>query len=130
MDDFSKAMITSASGMRTQATRIRMVTENLANSDTPGYQRKLMTFESQFDRALGAHQVRIDRVFLDQSEPREVFEPGHPLANADGFYQSSNVDMVTEIADAQEARRSYEANLKVFDQTRGMSSRLMEILRR
>ena len=58
-----------------------------------------------------------------------VFEPSHPLANGDGYYDGSNVSLVVEIADAREAQRSYEANLQMFDQARKMRSSLFEILR-
>jgi flagellar basal-body rod protein FlgC len=40
------------------------------------------------------------------------------------------VNMMVEIADAREAQRSYEANLKMFEQARKMSSSLMNLLRR
>ena len=47
-----------------------------------------------------------------------------------GHYDGSNVNLLIEIADAREAQRSYEANLKLFDQVRQMSTSLMELLRR
>lgn len=130
MSDLLSAMTTSASGMTTQSTRIRMVSENIANADTPGYRRKLVSFKTELDQVSGANTIGIDRVFLDRSELRRSYEPGNPLSDNDGFIQTSNVNMISEIADAREARRSYEANLKVFDQTRGMASSLLDILRR
>ncbi|MEL7174963.1 MAG: flagellar basal body rod C-terminal domain-containing protein, partial [Pseudomonadota bacterium] len=57
-------------------------------------------------------------------------DPAHPMSNEDGYYDGSNVDLVVEIADAREAQRSYEANLKMFEQTRNMSSKLLELLRK
>jgi flagellar basal-body rod protein FlgC len=59
-----------------------------------------------------------------------IHDPGHPMANEAGNYLGSNVDLVVEIADAREAQRSYEANLRVFDQIRQMSSSLNDLLRR
>ena len=59
-----------------------------------------------------------------------IYDPGNPLAGADGSYLGSNVDLVVEIADAREANRSYEANLKMFDQARQMASSLLGLLRR
>ena len=59
-----------------------------------------------------------------------IHDPSHPLADTTGNYLGSNVDLIIEIADAREAQRSYEANLKMFDQTRQMSSSLMDLLRR
>jgi flagellar basal-body rod protein FlgC len=52
------------------------------------------------------------------------------MADSGGHYLGSNVDLVVEIADAREAQRSYEANLKMFDQARQMSSGLMDLLRK
>ena len=70
------------------------------------------------------------RVTFDQAELSSVHDPSHPLADADGYFQGSNVNLLVELADAREARRSYEANLKMFEQTRQMSSSLMELLRK
>ncbi len=52
------------------------------------------------------------------------------MADPNGYYDGSNVDLVVEIADAREAQRSYEANLRMFDQARQMSSALLDLLRR
>jgi flagellar basal-body rod protein FlgC len=52
------------------------------------------------------------------------------MADATGHYAGSNVDLIVEIADAREAQRSYEANMRVFDQVRQMSSSLNDLLRR
>jgi flagellar basal-body rod protein FlgC len=59
-----------------------------------------------------------------------VLDPGNPLADENGYYDGSNVDLVVEIADAREAQRSYEANLRMFDQARQMSASLLDLLRR
>jgi len=52
------------------------------------------------------------------------------MANENGYYDGSNVNLIVEITDAREAQRSYEANLKMFDQVRNMSSALMDLLKR
>ena len=130
MSDFSNALSVSASGLKAQAQRLSHVSENIANADTPGYRRKVVAFETELHgpRATGA--VTTGPVRLDHSDLSRIYEPGHPLADATGHYEGSNVDLMIEIADAREAQRSYEANLKMFDQARQMSSRLMELLRR
>lgn len=130
MTDFSSALGVSASGMRAQAQRLQHVSENIANADTPGYRRKVATFEAAqgSDSAMGA--VRAGPVSLDQRDLPRIFDPGHPMADGEGHYLGSNVDLVVELADAREAQRSYEANLRVFDQVRQMSSSLNELLRR
>lgn len=127
--DFSQAMSVASSGMKAQANRLRHVSENIANTDTPGYRRKSVPFQEVLRGAEAGH-VRTGRVQLDQTELERIFDPNHPLADAAGYYNGSNVNLVFEIADAREAQRSYEANLKMFDQVRQMSSALMELLRR
>ena len=69
-------------------------------------------------------------VRLDQSELQQIYDPGHPLADDTGHYDGSNVDLVIEIADAREAQRSYEANLRLFDQARQMTQSLFDLIRR
>ena len=130
MNDFSNALSVSASGLRAQAQRLSHVSENIANADTPGYRRKVVAFETELHGPRATGEVATGPVRLDRSDLSHIYEPGHPLADATGHYDGSNVDLMIEIADAREARRSYEANLKMFDQARQMSSRLMELLRR
>ncbi|MFD3188827.1 flagellar basal body rod protein FlgC [Sedimentitalea sp. HM32M-2] len=129
MSEFSNALSVSASALRAQATRLRHVSENISNADTPGYRRKSVAFET----VRGPNDtdlVSVGRVRLDQSSLERVFDPSHPLADDSGHYDGSNVDLMIEIADAREAQRSYEANLKMFDQSRQMSAGLMALLRK
>ena len=130
MSDFSDAIAVSAAGLRAQATRLRHVSENISNADTPGYRRKTVPFEVESGMIGGPALVSVGRVQLDQSDLEKVFDPSHPLADETGHFQGSNVNLMIEIADAREAQRSYEANLKMFDQTRQMSSGLMDLLRK
>ena len=129
MNDLNDALGAASSGMRAQAARLRLVSENIANADTPGYHRKLISFEAEMDRDQ-AGAVSAGRVRLDRTEPEEIYDPTHPLADAEGYYLGSNVNLMIEVADAREASRSYEANLKMFEQVREMQSALMDLLRR
>ena len=126
MSDLIRALSLSASGMEAQSARLRHVSENIANADTPGYHRKIISFHELTDQAA----VVPGPVRLDQTELQSIYDPGHPLADATGHYDGSNVDLVIEIADAREAQRSYEANLKMFDQARQMTQSLFDLLRR
>lgn len=126
MSDLVSSMSFAASGMEAQATRLRHVSENVANADTPGYHRKVISFEEEMESGL----VKVGKVRLDQSDLVRVYDPGHPLADETGYFDGSNVDLVIEIADAREAQRSYEANLKIFDQARQMTQSLFDLLRR
>lgn len=111
--------------MAAQASRLRLVSENIANADTPGYRRKLVPFEQ-----VAGGAVQTGRVQLDKTDLARVYQPSHPMAGGDGYYESSNVNLMIEIADSREAQRSYEANLQMFDQARQMTSSLLELLRR
>lgn len=130
MTEFSSSLSITTSGLQAQSQRLRLLSENVSNADTPGYRRKTMPFKAAIDTFGETSAVRTGPVRLDQSELTQVFDPGHPLADAEGHYDGSNVDIVMEIADAREAQRSYEANLKLFEQARQMSSSLMDLLRR
>ncbi|MFP3385510.1 flagellar basal body rod protein FlgC [Tritonibacter scottomollicae] len=130
MNEFSKSLAVTASALRAQAARLTHVSENISNADTPGYRRKTVSFQAVRDLETDVSQVKVGRVSLDRSELDQIHDPSHPLADETGHYEGSNVDLMIEVADAREAQRTYEANLKMFDQTRQMSSSLMDLLRR
>ena len=126
MADLIKSLSIAASGMEAQAQRLRHVSENIANADTPGYRRKTISFLDAVDSG----GVTPGAMRLDRGKLTQIYDPGHPLADETGHYDGSNVDLVIEIADAREAQRSYEANLRLFDQARQMTQSLFEILRK
>jgi flagellar basal-body rod protein FlgC len=130
MDPLRSSTAIAASGMEAQAMRLRHVSENIANADTPGYRRKTVTFDPVHGRNAIEGEVEAGPVQLDPSALARIYQPGHPMAGPDGYYDGSNVDLVTEIADAREAQRSYEANLRMFDQSRQMAQSLLDLLRR
>lgn len=128
--EFSRALDVTTSGLRAQTTRLRHLSENISNVDTPGYRRKTVAFELDQQQNDGVDRVKAGRVNLDRSDLKRIYDPSHPMADGTGHYDGSNVNLLIEIADAREAQRSYEANLKIFEQTRAMSSSLMDLLRR
>lgn len=123
--DLSGSLSASASGMQAQAARLRHVAENVANADTPGYQRKLAVFAPDDAGGVEARDLHLDR-----SPVARLYDPGHPLADDEGYRAGSNVDLVVEMADAREAARSYAANLSMFDQARQMTASLFDLIRR
>jgi flagellar basal-body rod protein FlgC len=127
-DPFVSAMGVAASGMRAQGNRVRVVTENVANADTPGFRRKQVTFDEVAGTA--AREVRIGRVFEDDAPLQRVHDPAHPLADAEGYVELSNVNPLIELADLQEAQRSYQASMAAFDQARALYQRTLDLLRR
>ena len=134
--DFFKTMAIAASGLRAQAGRMRVISENLANADStpsrPGadpYRRKLPVFISDFDRELGVRTVALSRTQTDKSDFRLKYEPGHPAADANGNVKYPNVNAVVELSDMREAQRSYEANVNLITATRRMLQRTLDILK-
>jgi len=134
--DFLKSIAIAASGLRAQAGRMRIISENIANADStasgPGsepYRRKIPTFRSEIDRALDAQTVALGRVKTDPSEFRLKYEPGHPSADANGNVKYPNVNSLVEMMDMREAQRSYEANVNVITASRRMIQRTIEILK-
>jgi flagellar basal-body rod protein FlgC len=134
--DFMKTLSIAAYGLRAQAGRMRIISENIANADStpnsPGadpYRRKIPTFESEYDRALGANVVELGRVQTDTSDFRTKYEPGHPAADANGNVKYPNVNSLVEMTDMRDAQRSYEANINVITATRRMVQRTIDILK-
>ncbi len=129
-DPLSSAKHAAMSGMQAQADRLRHTSENIANADTPGYRRKIVSFEQVLEGGRATGLVASGDVRLDRADLPKVFDPSHPLSDANGYYDGSNVDLIVEIADAREAQRSYEANLKMFGQAREMTRNLYDLLKR
>jgi flagellar basal-body rod protein FlgC len=134
--DFVKSMGIAASGLRAQAGRMRVISENIANSDSTAqqaggdpYRRKVPTFTSQLDRTLDARVVSLGPVRTDPSDFHVKYEPGHPAADAAGNVKLPNVNPLIEMTDLRDAQRSYEANLNVIGATRRMIARTLDILR-
>ena len=130
MSDLGNTLSIASSALRAQSARLRLVSENLANVDTPGYRRKTTSFEQVIDRDRDIATLRQSRVTLDPTELPKIHDPSHPMADEAGYYDGSNVNLMIEIADAREAQRGYEANLKMFEQARKMSGSLLDLLRR
>ena len=134
--DFVKSLAIAASGLRAQAGRIRVISENIANSDstaqTPGgdpYRRRVPTFRAELDRSLNAQVVSLGPVRTDPSDFMVKHEPGNPAADASGNVKYPNVNPLVEMTDMRDAQRSYEANLNVVGATRNMIQRTLDILR-
>ncbi len=134
--DLQKAMIISASGLRAQSVRMRIISENIANADSvasePGadpYRRKLGTFQSELNREMGVETLETGRVKYDQKDFDKRFDPGNPAADADGYIKVSNVNALIEAMDLQQAERSYQSNLNALEGSRRMATLTLELLR-
>jgi flagellar basal-body rod protein FlgC len=134
--DLMESLMISAAGMRVQGERLRVISENIANvdsvSEVPGgdpYRRKTITFQNALDREMGVNLVKVKKVGLDPSEFTRKYDPSNPAADKSGYVKLPNVNSLIEMNDMREAQRSYEANLKVIEVSRGMLQRTIDLLR-
>ena len=136
MGDLISSLKISAAGMKVQGTRLRVISENLANADSlptePGkspYRRKNIFFQNVLNRKLGMNLVEVKKVGFDKSEFNRRLDPSHPAADKDGYVQTPNVNTLVEVMDMREAQRSYEANLSSIRSARSMLKRTIDLLR-
>jgi flagellar basal-body rod protein FlgC len=129
-------MSIATSGLRAQAGRMRVISENIANADSTAssaggdpYRRKVPTFSSELDRTLDAQVVKLGKIKPDTSDFRVKHEPGNPAADEQGNVKYPNVNSLVEMTDMRDAQRSYEANLNIISATRRMISRTLDILK-
>jgi flagellar basal-body rod protein FlgC len=134
--DLKTAVQVSASGLRAQSLRMRVIAENLANQDsvaqTAGgdpYRRKVAAFRAEIDRATGATQVRVENIATDKSAFGRVYQPGNPAADAQGYVLRPNVNGLLEAADMKAAQRSYEANLNAIEAAKSLTMRTIDLLK-
>lgn len=134
--DLMNTIAISASGMKVQSSRLRVVSENIANADstgtTPGsapYRRKTISFKDHLDRETGARLVEVNKIATDSSQFNRKYDPTNPAANAEGYVLTPNVNTIMEMMDMREARRGYEANLNVIEASKNMMSQGINIIR-
>ena len=134
--DFARSMRIATSGMRAQAGRMRVISENIANADSTApaaggdpYRRKVPTFSSALDRTLDAKVVTLGKIRTDTSAFRVKYEPSNPSADATVNVKYPNVNPLIEMTDMRDAQRSYEANLNIISATRRMIQRTLDILK-
>ncbi len=136
-DDSLKASLRIAgSGLETQSTRLRIISENIANAQSTAnvaggdpYARQTVSFEDALDRASGLSLVKIKQIGVDSQPFRVEQDPGNPAADDKGFVKLPNVDVLVELADLREANRSYEANLQVAKQSSDLMNQTVALLK-
>lgn len=126
----------AVSGMKAQAERLRVISENMANADSVGirpgedpYRRQVVTFKNYVDEATGAQLVKVDKVLPDRSPFQMKYMPDHPAANAEGYVAMPNVNPLVEMMDMKEAQRSYDANMSMMQTARDMNSKILDVLK-
>ena len=138
----------SASGLTAERLRMDVISNNIANANTTrterggAYHRKFVvfeprtrepkSFEQNLMRAIGLTKqagdgVRAVSIMEDTSQGPLVYDPGHPDANADGYVEKPNVNIVQEMVDMITAQRAYEANSTAINAAKTMASKALEI---
>jgi flagellar basal-body rod protein FlgC len=132
------ALDISASGLYAERTRMNVIANNLANSNstrTPEggpFKRQLVVLrgtEVTDPGNLTGLGVSVTGVIDDSSPFPLVYDPGHPDANADGYVAMPNVNVVEEMVDMITALRAYEANVTAIDTNKNMVRSSLDIIR-
>lgn len=143
---FFGSLDTSASALTAQRLRLDIISQNMANASTTRtpsggpYKRKTVVFEqikndanSNFASVLnkkrqsGNNGVRVAEIVEDQSEGNLVYDPTNPDANAQGYVEMPNVNVIDEMVNMISASRSYEANVNSFNSMKSMFTKALEI---
>jgi flagellar basal-body rod protein FlgC len=134
--DLLNTIHVSASGMKAESDRLRVVSQNIANAESTGtqpgsvpYRRKTISFKNSLNRELGIETVHVQKYGTDNSSFPKKYDPTHPAADKDGYVQMPNVNSIVEMMDMREARRGYEANLNVIEASKSMLTQTISLLR-
>lgn len=134
MDSFGILKV-SATALTAQRQRMNVIASNMANIHTTRseeggpYRRKdvvfsAVTVESNPARLEG---VMVEDVVEDPTPPKMVYEPGHPDADKDGFVAMPNVNAIEEMVNMMTALRAYEASVSVFNNSKSMFMKTLEL---
>ncbi|WEN14628.1 flagellar basal body rod protein FlgC [Rhodanobacter sp. AS-Z3] len=129
----------AGSGMAAQSTRLNTVASNLANADSVSttaqgaYRSReplFATIKNQLDagnkNAVG-EGVQVLGVTESQAAIPSRYEPGNPLADADGYVYASNVNPVDELVNMISASRSYQNNVEVMNTARQLMQKTLDL---
>jgi flagellar basal-body rod protein FlgC len=126
----------STSGLIAQRTRMETIAANLANKNTvedangnyAPFRRRIPIFATGDPTTGSANGVHVDEIMYDPAPFRKVLDPTHPFADKDGYVQMPNIDTTTEMINAIEATRAYEANITAAEATKSMIQSSLRLL--
>ncbi len=125
----------SGSAISAQSVRLNSIASNLANAETlagseaAAYRSRQPVFQAMLDGQGGAAEagVRMLGVVESQKAVERRYDPGHALADADGFVYGSNVNPVEEMANMLSASRAYQNNVEVMNTSRDLLLRVLSL---
>ena len=122
----------AGSAMAAQSVRLNTIASNLANADTAApseaeaYRARKPVFAAVMENDAGG-RVQVLDVVQSADPVRKVYEPGNPLADAEGMVVYSNVNSVAEMADMMSASRAFETNVEVLGRIKSMQASLLKL---
>ena len=124
----------AGSAMAAQTVRLNTIASNLANaesvagSEAETYRARKPVFAAVMDGASGAGgRVQVLDVVQSDEPLRKVYEPGHPMADAEGMVFYPNVNQVAEMTDMMSASRAFETNVEVLGRIKSMQQSLLKL---
>ncbi|MDR0933929.1 MAG: flagellar basal body rod protein FlgC [Burkholderiaceae bacterium] len=125
----------SGSAMSAQSQRLNVVASNIANADSATsatgrpYRAKQVVFQPvKLDGTNNESTgVKVEMVVEDASEPRLVYDPKHPAANAQGYVSYPNVNLAEEMVNMLSASRSYQSNVETMNAAKTMLLKTLTI---
>lgn len=125
----------SGSAISAQSLRLNTVASNLANvetiagSEAQAYRSRQPVFQSMLGNHTRPGEVGVQMLDIVQSQKavQRRFEPGHAMANEDGYVFGSNVNPVEEMANMISASRAYQNNVEVLNTTRDLLLRVLSL---
>ena len=125
-----------ASGLMAQRARMDTISANVANvyslrgpnGEKEPYRRRFVLFAAGQPNNPSEPGVHVQSVERDPSPFRQVYDPGHPDADKDGYVRYPNVDMTVETVNMIEASRAYEANVTMMDTLKAMINSTLRLI--
>mgnify|MGYP001087858458 CR=1 FL=1 len=122
----------SLSALNAARIKLKVIATNIANAQTPGYQRKDVEFETQkleFDKLLREEisGVKPSKIFQKETEYILRYDPNNPLADENGYVKDTISDPIEDMASLIEVSRYYEANLNAVEAYRSMNQNALNI---
>jgi len=135
-DSLEASIKISSSGMQAQSQRLKVISQNIANSNVTGktpdenpYRRKIIFFKNVYDPKLDTKILKVNSIQEDQSEFTLKYEPNHPAADNRGMVKYPNVNIIIETVDSKEAQRTFDANVNSLEIAKSNQNKILELMR-
>ena len=135
-DSLEASIKISSSGMQAQSQRLKVISQNIANSNVTGktpnenpYRRRIIFFQNVYDPKIDTKILKVSSIQEDQSEFTLKYEPNHPAADNRGMVKYPNVNIIIETVDSKEAQRTFDANVNSLEIAKTNQNKILELMR-